>query len=159
MKKHNYELLKSYLDKYWKQTTLIMFNCKREGEYITSWGKGENTTKKEEGFFILQNDLDSFFSSKNERRKMKKKDTKKDWNKQTEDIFKSAIKYGMTWQTKVYMRCVLEGCCYGNEFIDKEPKEYCIYCGEKNPQIMKDWMKRYIKPLKLNKIIGGENEK
>jgi hypothetical protein len=79
------------------------------------------------------------------------KKIKKDWNKQTEDIFKNAIKYGMTWQAKVYMRCTLEGCCYGNEFIDKEPKEYCIYCGEKNPQIMEDWIKDICKRKKAKK--------
>ena len=69
----------------------------------------------------------------------------KDWSKQTQDIFQSAIKYGMTWQAKVYMRCALEGCCYGNEFTDKEPQEYCIYCGEKNTQIFDTWLKKHFK--------------
>lgn len=70
---------------------------------------------------------------------MKKKETK-DWAKEVFNIFKATVRFGMTWQTKVYMRCALEGCVYGNEFIDKEPREYCIYCGEKNPQIFDNWM-------------------
>jgi hypothetical protein len=82
-------------------------------------------------------------------RMVAKMNTKKDWTKQTQDIFKCAIRFATTWQSKVYMRCAIEGCIYGNEFIDKEPREYCIYCGEKNPQILDKWMAEHIKPIKL----------
>lgn len=30
----------------------------------------------------------------------------------------------------IWKRCALEGCRYGYEFIDKEPLEKCMYCGE-----------------------------
>lgn len=42
------------------------------------------------------------------------------------------IQAGLSWYTKLRMRCLIEGCRYGNEFEDKEPKDECIYCGEPN---------------------------
>jgi len=31
------------------------------------------------------------------------------------------------------LRCLVSGCQYGIEMLDKKPKERCIWCGEKNP--------------------------
>lgn len=31
---------------------------------------------------------------------------------------------------QIQKRCLLEGCRYGIEHVDKKPKDYCIYCNE-----------------------------
>ncbi|MCK9355150.1 MAG: hypothetical protein M0P59_13480 [Gallionella sp.] len=54
---------------------------------------------------------------------------------------------------KIRRRCLLEGCVFGYELIDKEPKDNCIYCGEPRnyvfgiPEIRKSLKKRGIKKL------------
>lgn len=38
---------------------------------------------------------------------------------------------------KIQKRCLIEGCRFGIEYIDKTPKDSCIYCGRKNVSIFK----------------------
>jgi hypothetical protein len=45
-------------------------------------------------------------------------------------VLKRAKKFCLDAEAKVYKRCLLEGCRYGIEGVDKEPKDECIYCGE-----------------------------
>ena len=42
------------------------------------------------------------------------------------------LKVGLEWLSRVNLRCALEGCRYGNEFIDKKPLDKCMYCGVGN---------------------------
>ena len=43
------------------------------------------------------------------------------------DIF---VKQLMLLDAKIWKRCMLEGCRYGYEPVDKTPADKCIYCGE-----------------------------
>ena len=45
-------------------------------------------------------------------------------------IQEKTLKAGLEWIAKVQLRCALEGCRYGNEVLDKEPLDKCMYCGE-----------------------------
>lgn len=60
MKKHNYKLLKDWLDKNWKGCTMIMFNCEATEKNIVPWQSDENISKKVDCGFFNQNDFDSF---------------------------------------------------------------------------------------------------
>jgi len=44
----------------------------------------------------------------------------------------AGIECGLRWQSKVWLRCAIEGCRYGFEGIDKQPRDVCMYCGEQN---------------------------
>lgn len=45
---------------------------------------------------------------------------------EAKEIDKMLISYV---QSEMSLRCKLQGCMYGIEGIDKEPKDYCIWCG------------------------------
>lgn len=49
---------------------------------------------------------------------------------ETLKILKKAQELLLEAEAKIYKRCLLEGCRYGIEGVDKEPKDECIYCGE-----------------------------
>lgn len=57
-------------------------------------------------------------------------------------------------------RCAIEGCCFGFEGVDKEPREYCIWCGRERPFNLfygvtaPDLLEGY----KIVKQEGGKNE-
>ena len=53
--------------------------------------------------------------------------------KDIEDILREAIQMVFDAKQMLWKRCLLEGHCYGIEGLDKEPKDYCIYCGEPKP--------------------------
>jgi len=48
--------------------------------------------------------------------------------KKSQDYYK---KFTDEQTIAMYIRCRISGCQYGIEHIDKEPKERCIWCGEK----------------------------
>lgn len=63
--------------------------------------------------------------------------------KATLKALKNAKEFCLAAEAKVYKRCLLEGCRYGIEGIDKEPTDECIYCGElrRHNYIISDLMK------------------
>jgi len=44
----------------------------------------------------------------------------------------AGIKAGLHWESKVWLRCTVEGCRYGVEGVDKESGDVCMYCGDRN---------------------------
>lgn len=52
--------------------------------------------------------------------------------KVVEEVTRKGVEMGMNWQSKVYLRCAVEGCRYGIEGIDKAPSDTCMYCGNPN---------------------------
>jgi hypothetical protein len=59
----------------------------------------------------------------------------------------AGITAGLHWHSKVYLRCALEGCCYGIPQVDDEPRDFCMYCGE--PNINKSLARWEIKPSRI----------
>lgn len=57
----------------------------------------------------------------------------------TEIILEVATKHILDLEAKILKRCLLEGCCYGYEHEDKEPREQCIYCGADRKMIDDDF--------------------
>lgn len=37
-------------------------------------------------------------------------------------------------------RCILFGCVYGIEHVDKEPLDECMFCGEPRPDMIDYWL-------------------
>lgn len=61
-------------------------------------------------------------------------------------VINKGVEMGMNWQSKVYLRCAIEGCRYGIEEIDKVPSDTCMYCGSPNTSKLMETFK--IKPIK-----------
>lgn len=59
------------------------------------------------------------------------KELKKAADKEFKNLLEILQMYS-TLQTKIYKRCMLEGCRYGYPEIDKEPGDKCIYCETPN---------------------------
>lgn len=67
-----------------------------------------------------------------EKEENKKQEREGKINELLEKAVEAGIKAGLRWQGKVFLRCAIEGCRYGIEGVDKEPRDNCMYCGSQN---------------------------
>lgn len=72
--------------------------------------------------------------------------------KQTLDLrpFEAILEIVREADNKVRKRCLYEGCRFGYEPTDKDPKDNCIYCGEPRNYIFDlPAIRKSIKKLKI----------
>lgn len=73
-------------------------------------------------------------------------------------LLTEATKHVADLSTRVSKRCLIEGCVFGYEPWDKEPKDECLYCGAPRQYVFPDFnipIRKLLKkrrPIKISHV-------